>query len=198
MNTQTKDERNKQQIRQAARVLFQKWGFQKTTMEDIAKATNKGKSTLYYYFKSKDDIFDEIATEEFDAITQKAHIAMERETSAEAKLRVYLLSTIEGTKQRATVYEIIFGEIYQLETIVSNLRRRLHDKELGVISKILTDGVRSGELRLLNEPDVHRLATIILLTFKTLMFEYAMKGEFDEVTEMIGLTINVFIGGLKR
>jgi len=48
-----KDELIKAAIIEAARRVFQKWGLKKSTMEDIAEEAGKGKSTLYYYFKSK-------------------------------------------------------------------------------------------------------------------------------------------------
>ena len=36
-----------------ARKIFTRYGFRKTTMEEIAKASQMGKSSIYYYFKSK-------------------------------------------------------------------------------------------------------------------------------------------------
>jgi AcrR family transcriptional regulator len=40
----------------SAKKLMQQYGLKKTTMDDIAKAAVKSKSTLYYYFKDKEDI----------------------------------------------------------------------------------------------------------------------------------------------
>jgi AcrR family transcriptional regulator len=197
MNNLSKDERIKQQIREAARSLFQKWGLQKTTMEDIAKAAEKGKSTLYYYFKSKDEIFDEIVSEEFNAILLKAQAAMVSQKTSEGKLRAFLSSTVNEARQRATIYEIVFGEISKLESAVAKLRKIQTERELEIISGILADGVRSGELKLLNEQDTHHLATLLMLTFRTVMFEYAFKNAFDEANEMIDLAITIFMGGLK-
>jgi AcrR family transcriptional regulator len=37
--------------------IFTRFGFKKTTMEEIAMASKKGKSSIYYYFNSKEDIF---------------------------------------------------------------------------------------------------------------------------------------------
>lgn len=50
--SKTKDELLKEKILTGADMLFQKYGLTKTTMEDIAREAGKGKSTLYYYFKS--------------------------------------------------------------------------------------------------------------------------------------------------
>jgi len=42
---------------QTARMVFARYGYKKTALDDIAREARKGKSTIYYYFKSKDDIF---------------------------------------------------------------------------------------------------------------------------------------------
>ena len=40
-----------------ARRIFTRHGFRKTTMEEIARASKMGKSSIYYYFKSNEVIF---------------------------------------------------------------------------------------------------------------------------------------------
>jgi len=44
-----------EQILQAAKQLFSVHGLHKVTMDDVAKAIGKGRSSLYYYYKSKDE-----------------------------------------------------------------------------------------------------------------------------------------------
>ncbi len=51
---------NRTAILDASRDLFARFGYKKTTMEDIAMALRKGKSSLYYYFKNKEEIFQAV------------------------------------------------------------------------------------------------------------------------------------------
>ena len=53
---------SKQQIIEAAGVIFERYGFKKTTMDDIAYAAGKGKSSLYYYFKNKEQVFEAVCS----------------------------------------------------------------------------------------------------------------------------------------
>ena len=59
-----KDEVIVREIVSSARGLFEKFGLKKTTMEDIAKEAGKGKSSLYYYFESKYEIFEAVVDQE--------------------------------------------------------------------------------------------------------------------------------------
>jgi len=49
----------KQLIVEAAYEIFKRFGYEKTSMNDISKEANMGKGSVYYYFESKEDIFIE-------------------------------------------------------------------------------------------------------------------------------------------
>lgn len=54
----------KEQIIEAARALFYQFGFQKVSMDEIAKKANVTKKTIYVYFKNKEDLLNYFIQEE--------------------------------------------------------------------------------------------------------------------------------------
>ena len=52
------------QIVSSARQVFSRFGFKKTTMDEIAQGARKGKSSIYYYFTSKEDIYRAVIEKE--------------------------------------------------------------------------------------------------------------------------------------
>lgn len=58
----TKKELTKEKIQQAAFKCVARYGFEKTTLDDIAKEVGLNKASLYYYYKNKEEIFLEITT----------------------------------------------------------------------------------------------------------------------------------------
>ncbi|RPI59812.1 MAG: TetR/AcrR family transcriptional regulator, partial [Planctomycetaceae bacterium] len=56
------------QIMQAAEKLFTSRRFHEVTTDDIAKSAHVGKGTIYNYFKDKDDMFFQMATNGFDEL----------------------------------------------------------------------------------------------------------------------------------
>lgn len=46
------------QIHQAALCLFARYGYKKTTVEDVAAAVGMTKSNIYFYFTSKKDLYE--------------------------------------------------------------------------------------------------------------------------------------------
>ena len=53
-----------------ARKLFAKKGVNNTTMNDIAVASEKGRRTLYTYFKSKEDIYMAVVESELEMLSE--------------------------------------------------------------------------------------------------------------------------------
>ena len=53
-------ENRKEQILKGALLVFKQKGIEKSTMDAIAKQSDFGKASLYYYFSSKEEIFIEL------------------------------------------------------------------------------------------------------------------------------------------
>lgn len=59
---------NRENIIQSAKTLFESRGIEKTTVDDIAKEADCSKSTLYVYFKSKEEILQTILLEQMEQL----------------------------------------------------------------------------------------------------------------------------------
>ena len=107
MNNINKDEEVKNSILEAAKRVFQKWGLNKTTMEDIAHEAGKGKSTLYYYYKSKDEIFETLAMMELNGCISKANSAVAELKTAKEMLRKYITVMLIEIKKTVSIYPLV-------------------------------------------------------------------------------------------
>ncbi len=87
------EKRNK--ILASAEQLFAQFGFLKTTMEDIAKKAHMAKSSVYYYFKSKKEIFAEVIRQDTLVFQQKLESAVAAVDTPEAKIRAYVTTRDE-------------------------------------------------------------------------------------------------------
>ena len=55
-------------ILEAAKSCFTQFGYEKTTLEDIGKKLGLNNSSLYYYFKNKEEIFTAVVVKEAEKI----------------------------------------------------------------------------------------------------------------------------------
>jgi len=150
----SKDDLVKAEILKAAERVFQKWGSNKTTMEDIAREAGKGKSTLYYYYQSKEEIFDAVVIIEFEKIIQKAkELAQETETAKE-RLITYIVESINEMKNRISAYTIIREEIKHNKNFIGKLRDTFKGREEKYIQEILKFGLENKEFTFIKKSEV--------------------------------------------
>jgi AcrR family transcriptional regulator len=149
-----KDDLVKAEILKAAERVFQKWGSNKTTMEDIAREAGKGKSTLYYYYQSKEEIFDTVVIVEFEKILQRAkELAQETETAKERLIK-YIVESINEMKSRISTYTIIREEIKRNQKFIKKLRDMFQAKEEKYIQEILKFGMENKEFTFINKSEI--------------------------------------------
>ncbi len=82
----------KQKIIAVAGKIFDTYGFRKTTMDDIAEGIKKRKSSIYYYFKSKEEIFQSVVLQEARVFRRNIIKAIEQEESPRNKLKAYVIT----------------------------------------------------------------------------------------------------------
>jgi AcrR family transcriptional regulator len=156
-----KDEIVRAEILKAAERVFQKWGFNKTTMEDIAREAGKGKSTLYYYYQSKDEILDAVTEQEFESIIQKARSSVEEVHTAREKVKKYFVVSIIEMKNKVSAYTIIREEIKRDQNFISKIRTKFEAKEEKFLYEILKDGLKRKEFTFINESEIKTAAKAI-------------------------------------
>ena len=93
--TLQRDETIVHEIIDTARELFKKSGFKKTTMGDIARSMGKAKSSLYYYYPSKEDIFEAVIYAEMNELLDQIHLAIATATTSKEKLTIYCRCRLE-------------------------------------------------------------------------------------------------------
>ena len=78
--------KTRQKLVDVARQLFAKNGIANTTMNDIAKASGKGRRTLYTYFKSKDDVYSAVIESELERLSDKLDEVANKKISPQDKI----------------------------------------------------------------------------------------------------------------
>ena len=75
---------------EVARQLFARKGVENTTMNDIASASDKGRRTIYTYFKSKREIFNAVIDNESEHLLHRLRLILAKPVSPEEKLKEYV------------------------------------------------------------------------------------------------------------
>ncbi|WP_010421495.1 TetR/AcrR family transcriptional regulator [Anaerophaga thermohalophila] len=103
----------KDSILRVANQLFSRFGFHKTSMDEIAKVARKAKGSLYYHFVSKEDLFREVILKEITHLkSQLGIITNSSDLDASQKLRSYLVKRMEILNSAASYHETLRADFF--------------------------------------------------------------------------------------
>ncbi|HNU78600.1 MAG TPA: TetR/AcrR family transcriptional regulator, partial [Prolixibacteraceae bacterium] len=139
----TKKDYNRENILKIAQDIFSKYGYKKTTLDDIANAVRKGKSSLYYYFKSKEDLFQAVIMKEVEVLARELDKVVNRNTDPVDKLRDYLLTKITTFRNLANFYNALENDVTAIG-FIEEIKHRYEQDEIKLIKRILIEGVRKN------------------------------------------------------
>lgn len=195
MKTLTKDERVKNEIIQQAQKLFDRFGPKKTTMDEIAAAAGKAKSTLYHYFSSKDDVFREVIDREMNSIRSLVHAEVEKADSLQAQMRVYLLTYYKSLMNNVNLHRIIKNSDTR-KVSKSDYYMKALNYEIHYITELMIKGARKGELTSIDEKEIPWLAETLIVGFGGIvMYSIDKEGAFndEQINKIEDLLINRII-----
>lgn len=195
MSKKEKEEVRKEII-QVARGLFSRYGFRKTTMEDIAHATHKGKSSLYYYFPNKEEVFHAVIMHEAAILRKALQEHTEHIHDAAQKLKAHIRIRMKTMKTLVGHYNEAKHEHDSHYSFIENLRETFDRDEAEAIREILDEGIRQGQFQLI---DTSLAAKALVTALKGLEYPLVWQGEHDDLEKRLEkMTKILFFGLLKR
>jgi AcrR family transcriptional regulator len=179
---------------QAARQVFIRYGFKKTALDDIAREARKGKSTIYYYFKSKDEIFKAVIEAEAEIRTKSIDEQVSAETDPRQRLRTYIYSRLTSLKNVENYYEAIKNDLLDNLYFISSLRTNHFDSEVAFVKKLLIEGIDEGIYTIGNPELTAKTIVTLLQGFEVPLIQKNLSDE--EIQKSIDEMLNILFHGI--
>lgn len=174
-------EERRNEILDAAEVLFLTKGYDKTTINDILRAIGIAKGTFYYYFTSKEAVLDAMVKRVVDAGVETARsIANDSAITVHKKFLLIMLAQ----KPNTAVKQQLIEELHE----ASNAQ--MHQKSLSltvqhltpVLQDVVEQGIREGLFR---TPYPRQSIELLLVAAVTLFDEGLFRWTPEEQAERV-------------
>ncbi len=137
--------RTRERLIDVARQLFARQGIENTTMNDIASASDRGRRTVYTYFRTKDDIYQAVIEDESKKMLQELDSKVGSESTPGGKLRALIEYRIAVALNHPHGYELWFKSIFSRDTKRdSRVRKLVTDRIYALIDEIVGEGIATG------------------------------------------------------
>jgi AcrR family transcriptional regulator len=145
----TEDElvHRRREIFNAAVHLFLKNGFTETSMREIAEAAGVGKSTLYDYFKTKDEVLLSVMEDLIANASVEARSIIAQPLSAIERLRQVMMKHLETLVAQKELYLKLSFEAQRLSLESQQRIQMLRHAYQDLIRSLIEEGIAEGSIR---------------------------------------------------
>ena len=188
-------EEKKKIITIVAQKIFSKYGFLKTTVDDIARAARIGKASIYHYFRSKEELFEKVVEKEYHLLIKKIEYAINKESDPKKKIKVYIINRMKYLNELANVYSALKDEYLEHYAFTEKIREKHFYKEMEIMKAILEEGIK----REIFEIDDIGLTTFTILTaLKGLEYPWITNTPTPEIEENLEKLLEILFNGIIK
>ena len=183
------------QILEGARTLFEKYGYKRVSMDEIARKSGVTKKTVYSYFKSKEEFLKYFINEEIQNMKKIFENSEKPDRSFFDNLHEAICELIKYIKDR-NFLNLIFeeSESFKNPVIIENIE--LMEKAIqNYIKEKIQDAVDRNEIQVDN---IDVMTFLIYKMYIALMFEWSDEYSKLNDKEIADNVIKIIRNGIER
>jgi AcrR family transcriptional regulator len=150
--------KTREKLIEVARQLFAHKGIENTTMSDIANASDKGRRTIYTYFKNKREIYNAVIEKESEQLVSRLREIFMCDMDIVDKLMRFIdvrIDIAEDTIRRERESPVLRALLVRDVRRVERIRSLAVEKELEMLHALIDEGVAKGAFTRKNINDAY-------------------------------------------
>lgn len=171
--------------------VFVKKGFHETSMQEIAQAAGLGKSTLYDYFKTKDEVLIYFFEDQLTNMTEEAQKIALQNLSADKRLRQITEKYLESLQANKNLFLKLMQKSQRLKLESQKQVQEKRHAYQDLVCALIDEGIREGVFRKVNSLLAARL---LISGISTVIYGSRSTGTPQE---MLKETLDIFFKGIE-
>jgi len=187
----------KEAIVLAAIKVFENYGLSKVSMLDISKACGLGRSSLYYYYKNKMEVFDAVCQKLFREIYEKSRAEVSPQQSLEVNLEKYQLKKLKEIKKVIKKHDLAFVDLKTDPSMLFTKIRVLMNEEITLLNEVLNWAMEKNEIRQISAEEQRFMAETMVTSLRSFEQEVILFDRFPDMEVKLSWLASIFSKGLK-
>lgn len=203
MSTEKADDIVQKEILQAALRLYRKFGPDKVTMDEVAIATGRSRTSLYYYYKNRYELFRAVLDTIVSDVAKEIRSHVANETSVNDKIFAFCQAKIKTSSDWKAVFNAMWASMNSEEKskqikAVSVLHKKLVHQEGIIIKEILAYAISKKQVRAISSGDQDMLAFMISSSIRGLRNEIFDQGDPHDINAALQMLTSILTKWLEN
>lgn len=196
-------DRKKDIILDITKKLVAQYGYAKTTLDDIASALGMKKSSLYYYYKNKEDIIYEVMMREKSIYLKCIKEALEIEGSTFEKVISYERAKENYLKKSISPFDLTVNQFIEIKRSIKDIFKNIDCDEKALLAEVISNGIKKNEIKkcskeMVAETIINISEAIRIKEFHNSETQRMNESDFDKVLEQTEEIINLMFNGIQK
>ncbi|WP_019637942.1 TetR/AcrR family transcriptional regulator [Paenibacillus fonticola] len=188
-------ERTKQKIMESAKELFIRKGYGATSMEDIRVLSGVSKGSIYYHYKSKEQLFVQLLEQNMLEWEEEWRTISRPEMTATEKLYAFAHHYANNFDDPLISASEEFAGSHGSDPAVLDKIFEINRQHYPIIKEILEEGMKRGEFR---QEELNTLTMILMGLIAGLGLTYFENMSKDEILAIHQKAIDLFLQGISH
>lgn len=204
-NSSERSAEKEKAIISAAGTRFALYGFSKVSMEEIATDVGMGKASLYYYFPTKESVFQAVIIEEMNEFLKETEKTLKSEMTASKKIIELVQNRFVFIQKFLNLGALTVYSFHDPNSIYKKYLAVFEEKELEFTNAVIKEGQINGEFSENIDPKagitlVHTLHGLRVRAIKRYILPPGMNfpEAIDELQEEMNILVEIFIKGISK
>ncbi|MFI6081660.1 TetR/AcrR family transcriptional regulator [Streptomyces sp. NPDC051217] len=196
----TRRQATRQKLYEAAVTLIAEQGFSATTVDEIAERAGVAKGTVYYNFKNKNELFEELLRHGVGLLTDSLQTAADETakrggTSVEA-LDAMVRAGLGFIDRYPAFTQLYVAELWRTNRAWQSTLLVVRQRAVAVVEKVLQEGIDGGELSREIDIPLTAAALVGMVLVAALDWQaFQPERSIDDVHSALSLLLHGRVGG---
>ncbi|MEP2025884.1 MAG: TetR/AcrR family transcriptional regulator [Reichenbachiella sp.] len=192
----------KDQILDAAKLLFNRQGYAKTSVDDISQAVGMRKSSLYYYFKNKEDLFMCSFRNDWQEKFKKFETEANKESNPTDKILAYINQSLNYYEKVVIEHKIPVKALIETRNLYRSFVNKINRGGISFYVEAINEGIDSGDFK---ECEVEKVAEALFLIKFSIQYDqlsmflhsYPTEEDWKNIREQILYAVSLALDGIR-
>ncbi|MFD3924361.1 TetR/AcrR family transcriptional regulator [Streptomyces sp. NPDC058595] len=199
-SSSTRRRATRQKLYEAAVTLIAEQGFSATTVDEIAERAGVAKGTVYYNFKSKTELFEELLRHGVGLLTASLRTAAdetaERDGTSVEALDAMIRAGLAFIDRRPAFTQLYVAELWRTNRAWQSTLLVVRQQAVSVVEKVLQEGIDRGELNREIDVPLTAAALVGMVLVAALDWQaFQPERSIDDVHSALSLLLHGRVGG---
>jgi AcrR family transcriptional regulator len=181
-------------IIESAKKHFSRYGFHKTTMNEIAKHIHKAKGVLYYHFKSKEELFNEVVKQELNYVKTELNKITASGKDSLTIIKKYFLTRLKLLSKAVNYHETLKADFFEKYHFVKDVRDDFTEFEYTQLNKIFRNGNKEGYLDIKN---IGSTVDAVMMLVKSIELPLYLQNKYAEYENTLRDLVSMIINSMR-